>query len=139
MKDHRAYYAPLRGALLGGALLLALNGCSAITSTTNVAADAAETVANGVSKASRGTTNASVTEPDIPRHQAAVAFVDSQRAQLQREAATGGGEHVDALARLLGNSDGATLGPWLQAHYSQVFTADDDARALVARIAARRG
>gem|GEM_PF-1503183 len=118
-----------------------LSGCAAFTSTTNTAAEAAQTIANGVSKASRASTNASVTEPDTPRYAQAVEFVDSQRDALQREAATGAGEHIDTLAMLLDTnqrSAGSTLGPWLQTHYSQVFNARADGHSVVDHILAER-
>lgn len=125
--------------LLGLAGALALSGCSAVTSTTNTAADVAESAIHGISASTRQSTDASVTEPDTPRHRQAVAFVDTQRPQLAREAARGGGEHVDALAGLLGESDRAAFGHWLQAHYDHIFTGSDDAEAVVTRITARRG
>ncbi|GAB3672611.1 DUF3015 family protein [Salinisphaera aquimarina] len=121
-----------------GAAITLLGGCAAFTSTTNVAADAAATISHGISKASRASTNASVTDPDVPRYAQAVEFVGSQRDQLQREAAQGGGEHVDTLAQLLDTSDSTPLGPWLQTHYQQVFGADRDATAVVDDISARR-
>ena len=125
--------------LVGLAGALALSGCSAVTSTTNTAADVAESAVHGLSASSRQSTDASVTEPDTPRHRQTVAFVDTQRPQLAREAARGGGEHVDALAGLLGESDHAAFGRWLQAHYDHIFTGSGDAEAVVARLAARRG
>ncbi|MES1924077.1 DUF3015 family protein [Salinisphaera sp. T31B1] len=132
---------PLPSTLSTAALaatLILLSGCSALTSTTNTAAEAAQTIANGISKASRASTNASVTEPDTPRYAQAVAFVDSQGDALRREAASGGGEHVDALAILL-TDDNADFGPWLQRHYDRVFAEPDQARGIVDRIIARRG
>ena len=118
-----------------------LSGCAAFTSTTDTVAEAAHTIANGVSTSSRATSNASVTEPDTPRYARAVEFVDSQRDALQREAATGSGEHVDALAALLepDQSNGASnLGPWLQAHYGDVFNDNATGRLVVDRILADR-
>lgn len=127
---------PLLAATAIAAVLL--GGCSAVTSTTNTAADVARTATKGLSASSRASTDASVTEPDTPRHQQAVAFVQSQRDPLRREAATGGGEHIDALAEMLDDSQPNDLGPWMQAHYDQLFTPRLAAAALVARIAARR-
>jgi len=115
-----------------------LGGCSAVTSTVDTAADAAHTAAKGLSASSRASTDASLTEPDTPRHRQAVAFVKSQRDLLRHEAAKGGGEHIAALAKLIDRPDGARLGPWMQAHYGDLFTPDTDAEALVERIASRR-
>lgn len=116
-----------------------LGGCSAVTSTVDTAADAAHTAAKGMSASSRASTDASVTEPNTPRHRQAVAFVESQRDPLRREAATGGGEHIDALADLIDPTDTARLGPWMQTHYAELFTRNADAAAVVRRIAARQG
>lgn len=137
-KDKKAPVSA-RYFLAAPVLTLLLAGCSAVTSTTNTAADMARTAGHGLSVSSRQSTDASVTEPDTPRHAQTVAFVESQRAPLRREAAAGGGEHIDALARLLGNADNDHLGRWLQRNYSDVFVAGDDAETLVTRIAARRG
>ncbi|MES1929312.1 hypothetical protein SADO_08647 [Salinisphaera dokdonensis CL-ES53] len=134
-------FRPQRLYLAAAAAMLAflLGGCSAVTSTTNTAADVARTATKGMLASSRASTDASVTEPNTPRHRQAVAFVDSQRDPLSREAATGGGEHIDALASLLGDGEDNDLGPWMQAHYGELFADDTDAAAMVDRIAARRG
>ena len=134
----RSYGRTTVGAVaLAGSLAL-LGGCSAAISTTNVAADAARTISKGVLASSRASTDASVTEPNTPRYRQTVAFVDSQRDPLRREAALGGGEHIDALAALL-DTRAATLGPWMQANHSALFTTGHDAEAIVARLRARRG
>jgi|TARA_Y100001968_G_scaffold320319_1_gene353097 hypothetical protein len=117
---------------------LMLGGCSAAISTTDVAADATRSVAKGVLASSRGTTDASVTEPNTPRYQQTVAFVDSQRDPLRREAATGQGENIDSLARLL-DTRSTELGRWMQANYDNLFTDAHDAEAIVARLHARHG
>lgn len=126
------------GALCIAAVAALLGGCAAFTSTTNTAAEAAETIAHGVSKASQSTSDASVTEPDTPRYAQAVAFVDSQRDPLEREAAVGGGEHIDTLAQLLNAPGQAPLGPWLQTHYESIFAGGRDAAGVVDAIRARR-
>ena len=126
-------------AAAAATLALLLGGCSAITSTTDTAAEAAHTAADVLLASSRASTDASVTEPNTPRDRQAVAFVDSQRDPLSREAATGGGEHIDALASLPGDGESTDLGPWMQAHYGELFADDTNAAAIVDRIVARRG
>lgn len=128
---------PLRLLTMLMISVFVLGGCSAVTSTVDTAADAAHTVTKGVSASSRASTDASVTEPDTPRHRQAVAFVESQRDPLRREAATGGGEHITALAGLIDSPRSADLGPWMQTHYRELFAPDTDAAALVNRIATR--
>lgn len=123
-------------ALLAATTLL--GGCSAAISTTDVAAEVTRSVAKGVLASSRGTTDASVTEPNTPRYRQTVAFVDSQRDPLRREAAVGGGENIAALADLL-NTRRAELGGWMQAHYADLFTDAHDAEAIVARLHASLG
>lgn len=125
--------------LYGIAALIALPGCSAVTSTTDVAADAGRTLAHGVSRVSRASSDASITEPDMPRYADAAAFADSQMAMLRREAAVGGGEHIDALALLLAIDDGDAMGRWMQRHYAAVFAAADDPKTLVSRVAEGAG
>ena len=124
-------------AVVAAATVL-LGGCSAAISTTNAAADAARTVTKGVLASSRASTDASVTEPNTPRYRQTVAFVDSQRDPLRREAALGQGEHIDALADLL-DTRRAELGRWMQANHGELFVAEHDAESIVARLQARRG
>ncbi|MGB7757199.1 MAG: DUF3015 family protein [Salinisphaera sp.] len=65
---------------------------------------------------------------------AAHDFAHSQRVALRREAASGGGENVNALADLLGAADGQTFGEWMQRHYAALYP-DHPAQAnLVDRI-----
>ncbi len=54
---------------------------------------------------------------------AAHEFAHSQRVALRREAASGGGENVNALADLLGAADGQTFGEWMQRHYAALYPA----------------
>jgi hypothetical protein len=115
-----------------------LSGCTALSSTTRRAGDAATSTTHGIGRISRATTNASITKPDSPRYASARAFARSQWPLLKREAANGGGEHIDALNRLLGENDDAALGAWMQRHYAQLFmTGQPNAHTLVARLVAR--
>lgn len=119
-------------------LAIALSGCSTLPITTDTAVHVTRITARGLVDSSRVTTDASITEPNTPRYRQTVAFVDSQRAQLSREAAIGGGEHIAALANLLGQDDAPRLGLWMQTHHGDLFTPQHDAADLVDRIAARQ-
>lgn len=119
-------------------LAITLSGCSTLPITTDTAVRVSRITARGLVDSSRVTTDASITEPDTPRYRQTLAFVESQRAQLRREAAIGGGEQIAALAELLGRDDAPRLGLWMQSHHGDLFTPEHDAAALVDRIAARQ-
>ena len=55
-----------------------------------------------------------------------------------REAATGGGEHTAALARLMGENDPQAFGSWLQDNYGVLFSDLENHGDLVTRISAHR-
>ncbi|MES1924749.1 DUF3015 family protein [Salinisphaera sp. T31B1] len=66
-------------------------------------------------------------------------FADSQSVALQREAATGEGEHIDSLALLLGEQDPEAFGQWMQTHYAELYSDGVDTKANLAdRIVAMR-
>lgn len=136
------YTARLTAALLCGTLATGLMaGCTALSSTTEQAGKATVAISHGVTYVSKATGNASVTEPNVPRYADAAAFVRSQRPLLARQAATGGGEDIDALALLLDTSDNRDLGRWMQKHYQDLFgdSTSLSAQGLVARIDAHEG
>lgn len=125
-------------ALMVATLMLA--GCTALSSTTRRAGQASVTTLKGVAHASRATTNASVTQPDVPRYADASAFVRSQRQQLARQAAVGGGEDIDALAFLLDKPNSRALARWMQSHYHFLFSDRSvSASTIVSRIDAQAG
>lgn len=128
----------LGASAIAVAAVTALAGCSAAISTTDTAADALHTVAHGVSVSSRATTNLS-DNPDASREAEARAFVTSQRVALRREAAAGGGEHIQTLARLIGADKPVAVGPWMQAHYAELFAPDMTAARFVDAVQARVG
>lgn len=134
-------FHPVR--LITGLTLMALliSGCTALSSTARQAGRATVAISHGVTYVSKASGNASVTEPDVPRYVDATAFVRSRRAMLARQAATGGGEDIDALALLLNKSDNDDLGRWMQTHYADLFdsTPSLSAHKLVARIDAHEG
>lgn len=128
-------------AIILTSLAFLVSGCSALSSTTKQVGKATAAVAHGVSYMSKATGNASVTEPDVPRYADAAAFVRSQRPLLARQAASGGGEDIDALALLLDRSSGDDLGRWMQTNYAGLFaqTPALSARGLVDKIDAQEG
>ena len=127
-----------------GLFALAVTGCSAVVSTTNTTADAVHTVSHGVSVSSLSSTNVSSGKPEEATSARTRAFVENQHLALQREAAAGGGEHIDALARLMAdagpqNTQSAELGAWMQANYAELFSAGTSADQLVSRIERHAG
>lgn len=113
----------------------AIAGCSAVTSTTNTTARTLDAGLKATTQSSEATTNGE----SSPEYADARRFVDSQFAMIRREAATGGGEHTAALARLMGTSDTAAFDAWLQSNYAVLFNNLSQRTELVTRIAARRG
>lgn len=121
-------------------VLLVLTGCTALSSTTRRAGQASIATLKGVAHVSRATSNASVTQPDVPRYADASAFVRSQRQQLARQAAVGGGEDIDALAILLNKPNNRAMARWMQAHYQSLFSDRSvSASTIVLRIDAQAG
>lgn len=131
---------PTRHVAAGLIAPLVLSGCAALSSTTHRAGQASVATLKGVAHVSRATSNASVTEPDTPRYADAQIFVRSQRQQLARQAATGGGEDIDALAFLLDKPDNRALARWMQSHYDSLFSDRSvSASRIVSRIDAQAG
>tara|TARA_B100002049_G_scaffold82827_1_gene61146 strand:- start:1173 stop:1604 length:432 start_codon:yes stop_codon:yes gene_type:complete len=66
-------------------------------------------------------------------------FADTQSVALRREAATGGGENVESLAKLLHAENPDNFGRWMQANYAELYAPDVDADSnVVDRIVAMR-
>ncbi len=125
--------------LIAASGALGLGACSVLTSTTNTAARTAEALGEAVTKGSQTSTNASITEPDMPRYASARVYVASQLPMIRREAAVGGGENLRALAALMHQDDPRAFGQWMQANYGELFSDLSEPEMLVTRIAARRG
>lgn len=126
------------GLVAASALLMLSSGCTSLMTSTNRAVDVTKATAKGTTHASKATTDALITEPDTPRYAEAEEFVRSQRAQLARQAATGGGEDIDALASLLGRQDSRPMGRWMQRHYRSLFSDRSvSASTIVSRIDAQ--
>jgi len=127
-----APHHPSRVVVLAAFILLtaSLSGCAALTSTTNVSAKALGTLSDGLD----ASTQASVTRPDGVQYAQARVYVASQMPMIRREAATGGGENIRALATLMGENDTQAFGQWMQDNYARLFNNLDKPETLVTRI-----
>jgi len=65
-------------------------------------------------------------------------FIDTQFASLQKEAAKGDGENLDALAELLGKDDKPAFSSWMHANYDALFTDLERPNQLISRIQAKQ-
>lgn len=96
------------------------SGCSAL-----------ETVTDGVSSTVEGISDAaSSTSGD----EKTASFVENRFAAIRTEAARGGGENLDSLAKLLGEADRAEFARFMKARYADLFTGIEQPRELLARI-----
>ena len=68
--------------------------------------------------------------PDITLNQ----FVDIRLATIQKEAAHGQGENLDALAKLMGKSDKRAFSSWMRSNYHELFADLKEPSQLISRI-----
>ena len=120
LKPHRHWRRA--GLMLGLVLTSQLMACSAIEVTVRRGLQGTTAVGKASGYTLKATGNASVTPPDVPRLAEATAFFDARRRILARQTAAGGGEAIDALARLMNKSEPERLAGWMQAHYSDLFS-----------------
>jgi len=92
--------------------VIVLTGCSItdVTSTTSGSLDAAT--------------------PDVTLNR----FVDVRLASIQKEAARGEGENLNALAELMGKTDKRAFSQWMQINYDALFTELSAPEELITRI-----
>ena len=90
-----------------------------------------ETVVDGVSGTVEGIsqTTSSTTSDDK-----SATFVETRFAAIRSEAARGEGEHLDSLAKLLGETDRADFARFMKQHYSDLFVELQEPRELLTRI-----
>lgn len=101
------------------------SGCSVIN-----------TVGEGVSSTVEGVSAlASSTTPDGE----STAFIETRFASIRSEAARGEGEHLDSLAKLLGETDRADFARFMKERYGDLFTGLQQPRELLGRIDRYRG
>lgn len=68
--------------------------------------------------------------PDVTMNQ----FIEKRYSAIQKDAATGHGENLDALAQIMGERDRKGFSSWMQANYDQLFSQDQDKSALMAKL-----
>jgi len=104
----------IKNCVMGAVLTLSVMsvGCSItdVTSTTSGAVDAVT--------------------PDITLNR----FVDVRLASIQKEAAQGKGENLDALADLMGKKDKKAFSSWVHANYDELFSNLKKPSQLITRI-----
>ncbi len=76
-------------------------------------------------------------EVDESNYTRANQFVESSYVAIRRDAATGSGQHVQALAVLLNQSEPDSFGRWMQSHYATIFDGSGR-KGMVERILATR-
>ena len=115
MKNNRMILKTINLEILGSVIVvaaLALGGCT-ITDVTSSTSGTLDTVT-----------------PDITLNQ----FVDVRLASIQKEAAEGQGENLDALAELMGKTDKRAFSSWMHDNYSELFSNLEKPSQLISRI-----
>lgn len=115
----------------------ALAGCSQITITSDTIVDGTARIADATTNAVQGTSNVTTdtaNDVDARTHAARREFVGSQMALLQREAARGQGEHLEALAYMMHADDTAAFEQTVQNNYQALFSDDADADQWLTRL-----
>ncbi len=110
MKAKQISTSKVRGLILMSAVTL--TGCS-ITDVTSTTSGSLDTVT-----------------PDVSLNR----FVDIRMASIQKEAAQGAGENLDALAELMGKKDKQAFSSWMHENYDALFTNLEKPSQLVLRI-----
>jgi hypothetical protein len=102
-----------------------VSGCSIIN-----------TVGDGMSSTVEGITDVTGSSTS---DEASASFVETRFASIRTEAARGGGENLDSLAKLLGETDRADFARFMQDRYGELFTGIEQPRDLLVRISRYRG
>jgi hypothetical protein len=69
--------------------------------------------------------------PDITMNQ----FIEKRYNAIRKDAATGGGENIRALAQIMGERDSQAFAAWMQSNYDQLFShGAKDKSALIAEL-----
>ncbi len=110
MKIKQLFQRVISSTILTSALLMA--GCT-ITDVTSSTSGTLDTVT-----------------PDITLNH----FVDVRLASIQKEAAQGAGENLDALAELMGKSDKQAFASWMHTNYDELFSNLEKPSQLISRI-----
>lgn len=118
----------IKGIFVGLAVSLGAvlaSGCTVI----NTVGESVSSTVQGISAVTSSTSG--------ERHSA--AFIESRFAAIRAEAARGQGEHLDSLAKLLGETDRAGFARFMKEHYSELFVGLEQPRELLVRIDRYRG
>lgn len=118
--------------LLAAMLASGLTGCMT-TDATTLPFDLASTSGDAASSASSSTEGDDEAASLRTRH-----YVRTQLDWIEREAASGEGEHIETLAVLLGEANPGAFASWAQAHHGQLFSDLREPEELIARIDATR-
>ena len=113
MKTDQLFKSSLAAVLLTTAILL--GGCT-ITDVTSSTSGTLDTVT-----------------PDVTLNR----FVDVRMASIQKEAAQGQGENLDALAELMGKKDKQAFSIWMHTNYDALFSDLEKPAQLISRIETR--
>lgn len=113
---------------------LGLTGC-ATTDATTLPFDLASTTGDAASSSSK--TSSGDDSSDSARLEQE-RYVASQMDWIQRDAARGEGESLQALAELLGEEDTAAFSRWTQSNYQLLFADLGEPQELLSRIHALR-
>ncbi len=110
MKKNQLFKVVFNGVILSAAVIV--GGCT-ITDVTSSTSGTLDTVT-----------------PDVTLNR----FVDIRMASIQKEAAKGEGENLDALAQLMGKSDKQAFSLWMQTNYDALFTGLEQPSQLISRM-----
>jgi hypothetical protein len=94
-------------------VVMSLGACTAITDITSSTSSTLDAVT-----------------PDITLNN----FIDSRFDAIRRDAATGGGENINALAQLMGKKDPQAFANWMQVNYDEIFSDAKGPADLIAKI-----
>ncbi len=97
------------------AIMLSLSACTAITEVTSSTSSTLDAVT-----------------PDVTLNE----FVSKRYVAIRHDAANGGGEHLDALAQLMGKQDSRDFARLMQANFETIFKDVDQPAEIIARIEA---
>ena len=61
-------------------------------------------------------------------------FIEKRYNAIRKDAATGGGENIEALAQIMGERDSKAFASWMQANYEQLFAEDAAKSTLVSKL-----
>jgi len=99
--------------LLFAGLVSGLSACTAFTDITSSTSSTLDAVT-----------------PDITLNN----FIDKRFDAIRKDAASGGGENIDALAELMGKDDATQFATFMQQNYDQLFSNVNRSSELIARI-----